>query len=213
MCVLSCCRLWDVIRVLHRKIVAGRHRFGKYVTHHFAELLASATLTWREFLLDGGKGKAPDEYLRLVEVGLRSFGSDIHAMGSKAMASQAKWAAVSVWRKREAYIALCRHVLGRTGYPQWDCFSFRDFTERQMAADTFYKRHLPLSDGVHDFGGKLPAPASWSVSEPPKKRRRRTTAGSSNDDDGISAAAATATSTHTGPTMWDVEKNCLVPFE
>jgi hypothetical protein len=50
------------------------------------------------------------------------------------------WSCVDVWRKREAYITLCRHANKRPVYPQWDCFLFEDYAQRLRAAKTLRKR-------------------------------------------------------------------------
>ena len=73
-----------VIRCLHTKITANRHRFAKGIQVHFKEFLdaVKGNSQWKVFLLDSGKGDAPLKYLALVEMGLRNFGGDIHAMGS-----------------------------------------------------------------------------------------------------------------------------------
>ena len=52
------------------------------------------------------------------------------------------------WRKKESYIAVGRFLLDSpSGYKQWDCFLFRDYSERASLGRTFEVRHLPLSDG------------------------------------------------------------------
>ena len=73
-----------VIRCLHLKITANRHRFSKTIKVHFSELIEEirGNSDWKRFFLDGGKETPPIEYLALVEKGLRSFGADMHAMGS-----------------------------------------------------------------------------------------------------------------------------------
>ena len=76
-----------IIRLLHKKIIQGRHRFGKYVHKHFGLFLTALDSNpgWQVYFDDKGAGSPPNEYLVLVERGLRSFGDDIHAMGAKAM--------------------------------------------------------------------------------------------------------------------------------
>ena len=114
-------KAFPIIRCLHYKIIQGRHRFGKYVKQHFGkfiEELNNKHPEWKSFFDDLGTGKAPVEYLVLVEQGLRSFGSDIHAMGSNCMKSKKRWFEVPVWRKREAYIALIRSIRKHLTYPQ-----------------------------------------------------------------------------------------------
>ena len=81
------------------------------------------------------------------------------------------------WRKREAYIALMRHVNNCKNYHQWDCFRFVDFTDRAAWAKTFNVRHLPLSNGdPANFSGRLANPERWNNPQapPPRKRSKNT---------------------------------------
>ena len=126
------------------------------------------------YLTDEGKGKPPVEYNAAVENGLRSHGSDLHAMGTNAMRSADDWSSVSKWMKREAYIAAARHKLGRASYPQWDHFSWSDVQERNSLTLTFERRHLPLSTGKQSWPHKLVTnPQSWSQPIPHSKKPRR----------------------------------------
>ena len=225
-----------VIRCLHQKIIANTHRFGKYVHLHFKEfkLAVDADASWKQFLMDGGEGQPPIKYLALVEKGLRSFGPDVHAMGSGAFNSASRWKKVHLWRKREAYVALVRFILQRPSYQQWDCYKWQDYIERKKCNRTFTLRHLPLSDGDDShFRGHIKNPDSWYVCvavslllffdcvcllrcrnnvAPPRKRRKR-----SNKPDAPSAApsvpAAVPDAPSRAPMMWDVDKDKFVPFE
>ena len=38
--------------------------------------------SWSNYFKDSGKGEAPLDYLIEIEKGLRSFGDDLHAMGT-----------------------------------------------------------------------------------------------------------------------------------
>ena len=78
---------------MHQKINANTHRYGKYVSQHFKEFKVAydADTSWKQFLMDGGVGQPPLQYLALVEKGLRSFGQDLHAMGSGAFNSASRW--------------------------------------------------------------------------------------------------------------------------
>ena len=201
-----------LIRCIHYKTMSGRHRFAKQVTTHFSKFLAAYarnSRTWAPLLTDCGSGQASTEYCILIEEGLRSFGTDIYAMGSKALRSSEEWARVQVWRKREAYIALVRHIRGHHGYPQYDCYVWADYIERQHAGKTFRLRHLPLSDG-RDFEGQLPF--RWSDEDvkdsprKPKKSAKRARASSSSSKVVVSKGQE-------APAAWDVEKGCFVPFE
>ena len=113
-----------IIRCLHYKTMQGRSRFGKYVVVHFVKFIegVEAHPEWAAFFDDLGKGDAPTEYLALVEMGLRSFGSDIHTMGSRAMDSKERWFSVQYWSKCEGYIAAIRLIRKHFTYPQWDCY-------------------------------------------------------------------------------------------
>ena len=200
---------FPVIRCLHYKTIQGRHRFGKYVHKHFAEFIAEVAKNpeWTAFFDDLGKGDAPLKYLALVETGLREFGSDIHAMGSRAMDSQERWFAVDVWRKREAYIAVIRHIRKHLSYPQWDCYKLEDYAERQALNKTFLTRHFPLSNGVSKrLDGQLTDPQEWSKphSDPEKPRPSKR----AKQEPKTKEAAATSAK----PMVWDVENNCFVPF-
>ena len=78
-------------------------------------------------------------------------------MGTRPLRTRKHWAGVDKWRKREAYIALGRSLLGYdAGYRQWDCFLWKDFLIRSQLYRTFDVRHLPLSDGRDEvnFQGK-----------------------------------------------------------
>ena len=75
-----------IIRYLHKKIISGRHRFGKYVKKHFARFLKENSKeenkSWSSYFKDAGKGETPLDYLIEIEKGLRSFADDLHAMGT-----------------------------------------------------------------------------------------------------------------------------------
>ena len=206
-------KLFPIIRCLHYKTIQGRHRFGKYVLQHFHEFIKEVDKhpEWKIFFDDLGKGNAPTKYLVSIETGLRSFGNDIHAMGSRAMDSQERWFAVPVWRKREAYIALIRHIRNHLTYPQWDCYKLEDYAERQALHKTFLARHFPLTNGKSDRLEKyLVNPPKWSepdhveVKPPPSKRVKKHV--EVKPDVIVSSPSAAK------PMIWDVENNCFVPF-
>ena len=155
-----------MIRCLQQKINANTHRFGKYAHVHFKDfkVAVDADPSWKQFLMDGGEGQPPLKYLALVEKGLRSFGPDVHAMGSGAFKSASRWKNVHLWRKREAYVALVRFILQRPSYQQWDCYKWQDYTERKRCNKTFVERHLALSDGDDShFRGIIKNPDHWYV--------------------------------------------------
>ena len=76
----------SIIRYLHKKIISGRHRFGKYVQKYFESFLEKYSKpenkSWSKYFKDHGEGEAPLEYLMEIEKGLRSFAQDLHAMGT-----------------------------------------------------------------------------------------------------------------------------------
>ena len=205
-------KTFPIIRCLHYKTIGGRSRFGKYVKQHFKLFIEkiNENPAWKIYFDDLGKGKAPVEYMVLVEVGLRSFGSDMHAMGTKAMASKETWYAVRVWRKREAYIALIRCIRGHLTYPQWDCFQLDHYSERQALNKTFLARHFPLSNGKSNLlDGVLTDPPQWSATtsstQPPMKRPKK-------EFHSVKSSVHAAVVTSDKPQVWDVERNCFVPF-
>ena len=205
---------YPIMRCLHYKTIGGRSRFGKYVKTNFTPFIEAVEKhpEWKEFFDDLGKGETPMDYLVLVEKGFRSFGADIHAMGTRALESKERWFAVERWRKREAYIAVVRHIRGHLTYPQWDCYRLDDYSERQALNQTFLVRHWPLTNGDNNLlDRELVDPPCWSNPTPEskpdlkrvKKERKRTRKSS------VQAAVASASATSQ---VWDVEKNCFVPL-
>ena len=134
-----------VIFYLAKTLINGRSRLANGVQKNFSVLLSllKKDPSLKDFLEDNGDGHPPMEFLIAVEKGLRAYAADIHTMGTKPLRSAYYWGNhVPLWRKREAYIALCRYVAGkRSSYPQWDCFLFSDYAQRQRAGKTFLKRH------------------------------------------------------------------------
>ena len=152
----------------------GRTRYAKNCLTRFETFtshLAENPL-WQTFFLDKGVGAPPVTYLADIEEGLRNYVDDPFTMGRDAMSSQAKWAAVEPWRKRETYITLIRHVLKRESYRKWHDFRFTDLVERNNLHHTFKNRHLPLSDGdASHFGGLITNPPhalEWWTTRPPE---------------------------------------------
>lgn len=201
---------FPIIRCLHYKTIQGRSRFGKYVPQHFKDFLKAFDKhpEWKVFFDDLGKGDAPIDYLVFIEKGFRSFGSDIHAMGSRAMESKVRWFAVARWRKREAYIALIRYIREHHQYPQWDCYKLETYAERQSLHRTFVVRHLPLSNGESDrLDAHLADASEWSgspVAQPPPSKRAKQVK--------PNVVADVVSTNIVKPTVWDVENNCFVPF-
>ena len=136
---------------LHKKMVGARSRYAAKVPENFSKFISlfdDNKDDWTKYLMDNGKGSPPLEYLMSFEEGLRNYSSCVHSMGTRPLRSRESWSNVSKWRKREAYIALGRYLLkADTGYKQWDCFRFIDYTMRQTLGKTFDIRHYPLSNG------------------------------------------------------------------
>ena len=89
-------------------------------------------------------------------------------MGTRAMESKEKWFGVSLWRKREAYIACIRTILKKFTYPQWDCYDLDVYAQRQALHKTFVNRHYAISNGQSDrLDGHLEDPIHWSSPENP----------------------------------------------
>ena len=191
---------------LHKKVSNGRSRFVFDSRKNFAEFIKECKSNdWFHFLDDKGAGSPPDKYLWLVEDGLRRYASDVHAMGTNPLRSETRWSEVAVWRKREAYIAVARHLLDMPEfYKTWTKFRYTDYTSRQILARTFEVRHLPLSDGLDNehFGGEYSFDWDAHMLQPRKKKRVKSS-GSSR------AVCASATQ----PMTYDVEKGRMVPLE
>lgn len=150
------------------------------------------------------------EYLALVEKGLRNYTKYVFAMGGNSLKSRETWRKVQPWRKREAYIALVRHVRGRPSYHQWDNFLWSDYLERQKAARTFELRHLPLSNARDDnyFEHFLSDPPHWNEKEVNSKKKKKSSVSSA-----ASSSNGTGTKTPNVIMVFDVETGELVPLE
>ena len=114
------------------------------------------------FLADKGVGNPPMSLLLCVEKGLRAFATDKFAMGTHAFESEEKYYAIAIWRKREAYIAVCRYLLGVTkGYLKYVQYDWSDYQMRHDLQKTFDLRHAPYTNGTKRLAG-LPPAAHWS---------------------------------------------------
>ena len=171
------CKQTRIIPIIHKKLQTGLHRvtcedkISKYYKD-FLEYIKS-TEGSKSFLDDEGRGQAPEEYLRLFEVGLRKFGiHDKFAFGSNCMVSKKNWHSVPIWKKRESYVAVCRVIFECPEYMQYKVFRWSDFILRRKLTQTFDRRHAQYTTGEKTLS--IPDPESWS-SEPPKKKRRRRT--------------------------------------
>lgn len=189
------------------QVTNGRHRFAATTEKHFGAFfkLLNEKPQYVRFLADKGAETAPMDLLCAVEKGLRSHGTDLHAMGTNAMRSEKDWAKVFKWMKREGYIAAVRQKWGRSSYCQWDHFEWQDYVERKQLAATFEARHLPYSNGK-EFGS-VENPAAWSLPTP-------TTRVSSKSRRRINKCTKTVTKKTVSKTVmvWSDEKNELIPL-
>ena len=103
---------------LHYKLVNGRTRYHKECLERFETFVSlyDRNPSWTVFFDDKGEGSPPSTYLAAIEEGLRNYTVDPFTMGRDALSSKKKWASVAPWRKREAYVTLCRILLKRTAY-------------------------------------------------------------------------------------------------
>ena len=165
------------IPILHKKLQTGIHRFTNIdkIEKHWAtflDLVTNSTVDLTIFLDDKGLGKVPMEYLIAVEEGIRNFAQDKAAMGTHAFDNAESYYAVSMWRKRESYIAVCRYLKGVSGYLKYIGYDWADYQMRGLLQKTFDARHAPYTNGEKKLSG-LPDPSSWSDVKPKKKSRRR----------------------------------------
>ena len=205
-------RVKPVLFWLHKKVSHGRSRFAKNVKHCFKKFIAlyDNNESWSTYLNDKGENTPDTKYLAAVEEGLRAYAQvDNYSMGTGVLRSADRWAKVEMWRKREAYIALARHLLVGKSYKQWDCFSFSDFMFRQRCGRVFKKRHLPLSDGEDKkhFGNDIDFIWTQDLPSPtPIKRKVQSTTATQPVNKRKAKRKAR-------PLMFDVELGCLVPWE
>jgi len=201
---------------VHKKMVGARSRFVQKVPLHFAmfiKLFEKNKTDWTPYLMDRGKGNPPMEYLIAFEQGLRNYGQNVHSLGTRPLRSKDTWAQVAKWRKREAYIALARYVLkADTGYKQWDCFRFEDYTMRRAMGLTFEVRHYPLSNGRDDENfGKGMMKFDWEKHAyvPPKTVKSEPGEYQSQTNTPTCSPAPKGDK----PMIFDVELGKLVPLE
>ena len=202
-------RMKKVTFFLHKKMIKGRARFISAIEKNFQELIELVQKNdWYHFLNDRGQGSPPVEYLVAVEKGLRNYCDDVHAMGTHPLRSRRHWSRVRKWRKRETYIGVARFLLGMTsGYRQWDCFLFEDYTSRQIMSLTFNVRHYPLSDGNdrHHFGESMTF--DWDSHRYNPTRKIKTTV---KKEDSVVQKVVSKTSIEvTGPQIYDPISGCL----
>ena len=191
----------------------GRSRFAAKVPHHFAKFISLFEKNkdaWTEYLMDKGEGNPPVEYLVAFEEGLRNYADCVHSLGTRPLWSKQAWRNVAKWRKREAYIALARYLLrADSGYKQWDCFRFADFTMRVTMGLTFENRHYRLSDGEDDKNfGKGNMNFDWKKHSYVPTKRVKSEPGEYKAKNVVDTSATDET-----PMIYDVELGKLVPLE
>ena len=128
-----------------------------------------------EKYVDNPAGLAPNKYLVAVEKGIRSYcyAPNVKVtmgVGPKKVLTQEMYANIAPWRKIECYITAVRFRLGQTAYSKWEDYKWEDYIQRKILQKTFVKRHLPLSDGLDHFNGKL---KSWPAVPPKVVKRQR----------------------------------------
>ena len=170
-----------ILHALHYNLTKNRSRFVPDVEKHFQMFfkLLDKHPAWEKFLDDMGEGEPPRAYLIAVEVAIRSYAFVPKAkmtmgIGPQKTVTRDVYANVLPWRKTECYITGVRFRRGRVTYNRWQDFDWSDHSERNLLAQTFIKRHLPLCDGEDHFGGELKEPLEWATTfSPPVKRPRR----------------------------------------
>jgi len=198
---------------LHKKMVGARSRYAQKVPQNFEkfiQLFYKNKETWTPYLMDHGKGNPPIEYLIAFEEGLRNYGTCVHSLGTRPLRSRKCWSNVAKWRKTEAYIALGRYLLkADTGYKQWDCFRFVDYTMRRALSLTFQVRHLPLSNGKdEDNFGEGMVDFDWKKHSYSVPKRVKAEPGEYKVPD----PETIDMSTDDKPMIFDVELGKLVPL-
>ena len=108
-----------------------------------------------------------------VETGLRSWTTDLSAMGTHAFDSEENYHAVELWKKREAYIAVCRYLKDIVdGYLKYINYAWYDYKMRIDMQKTFDARHAPYTNGTKKLKG-LTDPEAWKQQQPAKSKRSR----------------------------------------
>ena len=200
-----------------KRLMNGRSRFVNGVVQNFKTFidLYEDHPEWKKFLDDMGVGDPPIEYLVAVELGLRQYGIvGIHTTGTRPLRSPTYWGQVDLWRKREAFIALVRHLKGfPSDYKQWDCFLFVDYILRQQTTLTFVRRHWPLSDGDDEanFGDAIDFDWDEHTYVPRAKRKRSVKPVLKKKKPTPKVLPKKTKSKGKGVMVFDVEKGCLVP--
>jgi len=210
---VDCTRIKPIIFFLHKKMIHGRSRFVQGVEEKFMTFIKVVRDNeWENYLMDKGEGTAPIEYLVHLELGLRAYSDDVHAFGTMPLRSRTHWSKVSLWRKREAYIAVARYLLDMPpGYKQWDCFLWSDYTSRQLMHKTYVSRHHPLSDGNDElhFGCNMKFDWSRHTYKPRGKRATCPTPAVKPEPVMLTRHAAPPLK----PMLYDVDNDCFVEFD
>ena len=168
------------VRIIHRCMMAGIHRFASgEAINCFAELLAMLNdkkegAQCTAWLTDENAALASPKYLAAVETGMRNLalaGCKTFPRGS--IATRDAWHKVSPWRKRQCYVFIARHYLGKANLKPYNNFRWSDHLLRERLIKTFDKRHLPLSDGTqttHFAATFCASPACWDDESVPVRR-------------------------------------------
>ena len=90
------------------------------------------------------------EYLIALEAGLRMTAKDKSAMGKFGYSSRENYHKIELWRKREAYIGVCRLILGCGNYLKYVSYRWADYVLRGQLGKTFLARHWRLTNGESD---------------------------------------------------------------
>lgn len=169
----------NIIPILHKKVQTGLHRFTSQdkIEKYWVEFLDLVENADEEdldiFLDDKGAGSVSQKYMIAVETGLRAWAADKCAMGVHAFDSEENYHAIEVWKKREAYIAVCRYLRGIVhGYLKYINYAWYDYKMRTAMQKTFDERHAPYTNGTKKLAG-LADPEEWKEQPVQKKRVSR----------------------------------------
>ena len=169
------------IPILHKKLQTGLHRFTGYdkIEKHWASFIHLVTNNVEDltvFLDDKGTGTVSRKYLIAVETGLRNFAQhERYAMGVHAFDNADSYHQIALWKKREAYIAVCRNLKGVAGYLKYIGYDWADYQMRAVLQKTFDERHACYTSGEKKLRG-LPDPECWGEekkTKQPSRRRRK----------------------------------------
>ena len=195
------------IPILHKKLQNGLHRLTVYerIQKHWGPFIKDLAKNpkWMSYLDDKGVAQVPHCYLCSVEKCLRDLATDVCTMGAHAMNTKTEWQHVPIWRKREAYIAMVRHVKELPGYQKYISFDWNDYQMRNRCQKTFEKRHAPYTDGTDELKNLKDHPR-WAIVKNrtrPSVQRRQKTKARVQEQVAASASASASASEY----RWDSE--------